>query len=136
MISNTQTLKIKISVVRYPNFVMKIFSESSNDSLFDDVLSDFLAAYLQIFSSLKFRNSHSKLIKCRCDWIKTLNLSFFIDFTTQTLKIEIFAKAHTFLTMKIFSEGANVSLSDDITCGRQLLIESVQRSRKRDRSCL
>ena len=41
MIYNSQTLKIKISVAMYPNFVMKIFSESSNDSLFDDVFIRF-----------------------------------------------------------------------------------------------
>ena len=74
MISNSQTLKIKISIVRYPNFVMKIFSESSNDSLFDDVFIRFFdCLFTNIFVVEVYKFTFIDLIESKL-WIWRFSL--------------------------------------------------------------
>ena len=115
-ISNSQTLKIKISVVRYPNCVMKIFSESSNDSLFDDT-------FIRIFRlrSRKYFQLWSYKILIQNLW-NTVKIeenckisSIYMISNTQTLKIKIsVVRGYSNFMMKIFSESSNDSLFDDV----------------------
>ena len=65
---------------------MKIFWESSNDSLFDDVLSDFFVTFSQIFSTLKLQNIDSKRVKHCKNWRKLQNQEYLRDFQLPNFK--------------------------------------------------
>ena len=131
MISNTQTLKIKISAVRYPNFVMKIFSEGSNDSLFDDVFIRFFGCIFTTIFVIEVYKFTFKTYQIEIWLNQNFEFSVFHWFYHQHFKDWNLCKdSRVFHNENIFSESANVSLSDDITCQSQLLIESAQRSRK------
>ena len=115
IISNSQTLKIKISVVRYPNFVMKIFSETSNDSPFDDgfiiffgwLYTDIFIVEVYKFTFNTYHNaSHRQAQICKLR-------SIYMISNSQTLKIKLSVFRYPNFVMKIFSESSNDSLFDD-----------------------